>query len=80
MGYKAGITHVIRDLDCWGSKMHKKEVLAAVHQDRPLIVIPVVRTLTNDNTKSVASGLVHIRKYCTIRSATQFSPERRLTL
>ncbi|KAJ7237230.1 translation protein [Mycena haematopus] len=30
MGYKAGMTHVVRDLDRPGSKMHKKEVVEAV--------------------------------------------------
>lgn len=30
MGFKAGMTHVVRDLDRPGSKMHKKEVLEAV--------------------------------------------------
>jgi hypothetical protein len=29
-GYKAGMTHVVRDLDRPGSKMHKKEVVEAV--------------------------------------------------
>ena len=30
IGYKAGMTHVVRDLDKAGSKMHKKEVVQAV--------------------------------------------------
>ena len=30
MGYKAGMTHVVRDLDRPGSKMHKKEIVEAV--------------------------------------------------
>jgi large subunit ribosomal protein L3e len=30
MGYKAGMTHVVRDLDRPGSKLNKKEVLEAV--------------------------------------------------
>jgi len=29
-GYKAGMTHIVRDLDRPGSKMHKKEVVEAV--------------------------------------------------
>merc|ERR1711939_856089 len=29
LGYKAGMTHVVRDLDRPGSKMHKKEVVEA---------------------------------------------------
>ncbi|GAM25428.1 hypothetical protein SAMD00019534_086030 [Acytostelium subglobosum LB1] len=30
MGYKAGMTHVVRDLEKPGSKMHKKEIVEAV--------------------------------------------------
>lgn len=30
MAYKAGMTHIVRDLDKTGSKMHKKEVVQAV--------------------------------------------------
>jgi len=30
LGYKAGMTHVVRDLDKPGSKMHKKEIVEAV--------------------------------------------------
>jgi len=44
LGYKAGMTHVVRDLDKVGSKMHKREVLEAVTviETPPLIVIGVV--------------------------------------
>ncbi|KAJ7937367.1 ribosomal protein L3-domain-containing protein [Mycena leptocephala] len=44
MGYKAGMTHVVRDLDRPGSKMHKKEVVEAVTiiETPPLMVIGVV--------------------------------------
>jgi len=30
MGYKAGMTHIVRELDKAGSKMHKKEIVQAV--------------------------------------------------
>ncbi|KAG0778006.1 hypothetical protein G6F22_011492 [Rhizopus arrhizus] len=30
MGYKAGMTHIVRDLERPGSKMHKKEIVEAV--------------------------------------------------
>ena len=30
MGYKAGMTHIVRDVDKPGSKVHKKEVAEAV--------------------------------------------------
>lgn len=44
LGYKAGMTHIVRDLDRLGSKMHKREVLDAVTiiETPPLIVIGVV--------------------------------------
>jgi len=44
MGFKAGMTLVVRELDKLGSKMHKKEVLEAVTiiETPPLIVIGVV--------------------------------------
>lgn len=44
VGYKAGMTHVVRDLDKLGSKMHKREVLEAVTiiEAPPLIAIGVV--------------------------------------
>ncbi|KAJ3566963.1 hypothetical protein NP233_g6662 [Leucocoprinus birnbaumii] len=44
MGYKAGMTHVVRDLDRPGSKMHKREVVEAVTvvETPPLMVVGVV--------------------------------------
>jgi len=44
VGYKAGMTHIVRDLDKLGSKMHKREVLEAVTiiEAAPLIVIGFV--------------------------------------
>jgi len=44
MGYKAGMTHIVRDLDKLGSKMHKREVLEAVTiiETPPMIVVGVV--------------------------------------
>ncbi|WWD22354.1 60S ribosomal protein L3 [Kwoniella shandongensis] len=44
MGYKAGMTHVVRDLDRPGSKMHKREVVeaATVIETPPLVVVGVV--------------------------------------
>jgi len=44
MGYKAGMTHVVRDLDRPGSKMHKREVVEAVTiiETPPLIVVGAV--------------------------------------
>jgi large subunit ribosomal protein L3e len=43
MGYKAGMTHVVRELDKLGSKMHKKEIVEAVTilETPPIIVVGV---------------------------------------
>jgi len=44
MGYKAGMTHILRDVDKPGSKAHKKEVVEAVSvlETPPIIVVGVV--------------------------------------
>ncbi|KNC51604.1 60S ribosomal protein L3 [Thecamonas trahens ATCC 50062] len=44
MGYKAGMTHIVRDMDKPGSKIHKKEVLEAVTiiETPPMVVIGIV--------------------------------------
>jgi len=43
-GYKAGMTHVVREVDRPGSKLHKKEVVDAVSiiETPPMVVIGVV--------------------------------------
>lgn len=44
LGFKAGMTHVVRDLDRPGSKMHKREVVEAVTiiETPPMVVVGVV--------------------------------------
>ncbi|KAG8990439.1 60S ribosomal protein L3 [Tulasnella sp. JGI-2019a] len=44
MGFKAGMTHVVRDLDRPGSKMHKREVVEAVTivEMPPIMIVGVV--------------------------------------
>ncbi len=44
IGYKAGMTHVVRDLDRPGSKMHKKEIVEAVTviEAPPMVIVGVV--------------------------------------
>jgi large subunit ribosomal protein L3e len=44
MGYKAGMTHIVRDLDKPNSKMHKKEVVepVTVIETPPMVVVGVV--------------------------------------
>jgi len=44
MGYKAGMTHIVREVDKLGSKVHKKEVVEAVTiiETPPMVVVGVV--------------------------------------
>ncbi|KAJ3111980.1 60S ribosomal protein L3 [Phlyctochytrium bullatum] len=44
VGYKAGMTHIVRDLERPGSKMHKKEIVEAVTiiETPPLVIVGVV--------------------------------------
>jgi len=44
MGYKAGMTHIVRDVDKPGSKVHKKEVVEAVTiiETPPMVVVGIV--------------------------------------
>jgi large subunit ribosomal protein L3e len=44
IGYKAGMSHIVRDVDKLGSKVHKKEVVEAVTilETPPMIVVGVV--------------------------------------
>jgi len=44
MGYKAGMTHIVREMDKVGSKMHKKEVVEAVTiiETPPMVIVGVV--------------------------------------
>jgi len=44
MGYKAGMTHILREVDKPGSKLHKKEVVEAVTiiETPPMVVVGLV--------------------------------------
>jgi large subunit ribosomal protein L3e len=44
IGYKAGMTHIVRDVDKPGSKVHKKEVVEAVTilETPPMVIVGVV--------------------------------------
>eukprot|EP00123_Amoebidium_parasiticum_P017851 comp24008_c1_seq1/m.42811 comp24008_c1_seq1/g.42811 ORF comp24008_c1_seq1/g.42811 comp24008_c1_seq1/m.42811 type:complete len:402 (-) comp24008_c1_seq1:261-1466(-) len=44
MGFKAGMTHIVREVDRIGAKMHKKEVVEAVTviETPPMVVVGVV--------------------------------------
>jgi large subunit ribosomal protein L3e len=43
LGYKAGMTHIVRDLDRIGSKMHNKEIVEAVTviETPPMVIVGV---------------------------------------
>lgn len=51
MGYKAGMTTIVRDLDRPGAKMHKKEIVEAA----TVIETPPVRALRTSRLASVSS-------------------------
>jgi large subunit ribosomal protein L3e len=44
LGYKAGMTHIVRELDRPGSKMHKKDIVEAVTviETPPMVIVGVV--------------------------------------
>jgi large subunit ribosomal protein L3e len=44
LGYKAGMTHIVREVDKLGSKVHKKEVVEAVTviETPPMIIVGIV--------------------------------------
>lgn len=56
MGYKAGMTHIVRELDRTGSKAHKKEVVEAVTilETPPMVVVGIVGYIATPN------GLRHL--------------------
>jgi len=51
LGYKAGMTHVVRDLERPGSKMHKREIVEAVTiiETPPMVVVGVVGYIETPN-------------------------------
>jgi large subunit ribosomal protein L3e len=44
LGYKAGMTHIVRDVDKPGSKVHKKEVVEAVTilETPPMVIVGII--------------------------------------
>ena len=44
VGFKAGMTHIVREVDRVGSKTHKKEVVEAVTiiETPPLVIVGIV--------------------------------------
>ena len=44
MGYKSGMTHIVRDVDKPGSKVHKKEVVEAVTiiETPPMVIVGII--------------------------------------
>jgi len=51
MGYKAGMTHIVRDVDRVGSLLHKKEVVDAVTiiETPPMVVVGIVGYIRTPN-------------------------------
>lgn len=51
MGYKAGMTHIVRELDLPGSKAHKKEIVEAVTiiETPPMIVVGIAGYVATPN-------------------------------
>ena len=76
MGYKAGMTHIVREVDRPGSKTHKKEIVEAVTviEAPPLIVIGVVGyTKTPRGLKSLSTVWAeHISEECKRRFYKNF--------
>merc|ERR1719421_112180 len=68
MGYKAGCTHILRDVDKAGSKAHKKEVVEAVTiiEAPPMIVVGMVGYLeTSRGLKSITTAWAqHLSNEC----------------
>ena len=48
MGYKAGMSTIVRDLDRPGAKLHKKEIVEAV----TVVETPPVRSTTSEELQS----------------------------
>uniref|UniRef100_A0AAF5Q6M2 60S ribosomal protein L3 n=1 Tax=Wuchereria bancrofti TaxID=6293 RepID=A0AAF5Q6M2_WUCBA len=75
MGFKAGMTHIVREVDKPVSKINKKEVVEAVLETPPMIIVGVVgyidtprgpRQFKTDNMKSIQADLAKMKKYCSI--------------
>merc|ERR1711977_616725 len=68
MGYKAGCTHILRDMDKAGSKAHKKEVVEAVTviEAPPMIVVGMVGYIeTPRGLKSITTAWAqHLSNEC----------------
>ncbi|KAI9178477.1 hypothetical protein LWI28_026989 [Acer negundo] len=77
LGYKAGMTHIVRDVEKPGSKLHKKETCEAVTiiETPPVVVVGVVgyvktprglRSLCTVWAQHLNEELEKMKKYCTI--------------
>ncbi|KAL8875160.1 MAG: hypothetical protein Q9198_006439 [Flavoplaca austrocitrina] len=76
MGYKAGMTTIVRDLDRPGAKMHKKEVVEAV----TVIETPPVSFVYSNNRVHLLTIKDGRRRYCWIyrNSSRPALPDYRL--
>merc|ERR1712130_559145 len=75
-GYKAGMTHIVRDVDKPGSKMHKKEGVEAV----TIIECPNIVVVGMVGYIETPSGLPIFNSKCSVASTrTGTVPRRRLS-
>ncbi|KAL8553722.1 hypothetical protein ACS0TY_002133 [Phlomoides rotata] len=65
LGYKAGMTHIVREVEKPGSKLHKKETCEAVTiiETPPMIVVGVVG---EEGKKDIQAQLEKMKKYCSV--------------
>jgi len=68
MGYKAGMTHIVREADKPGSKIHKKEVVEAVTiiETPPMVVVGLVGYVDTPNGLRTLSTVwaAHLAEEC----------------
>jgi len=68
MGYKVGMTHIVRELDKPGSKMHKKDIVEPVTilESPPMVVVGLVGYLDTPFGKKTLGSIwaQHLSKQC----------------
>jgi large subunit ribosomal protein L3e len=74
-GFKAGMTHIMRDVDKVGSKLHKKEVVEAVTiiETPPMIVVgKFLKFICAINNLAIANYLFRFIQYKNIFIKQQY--------
>ena len=72
LGFKAGMTHVLRDVDRPGSKIHKKEAVEAV----TIIECPALVVVGIVGYAETAKGLRSLKTVFSAHLSEQFKEER----